>query len=173
MADPSAFRWPVSVSRPIHAPAGRVWDVISSPGNLNQCHPFVEDNSVDEWPGVGSRDTVHYYSGLTMGRRFTDWIDGLGYDLEIGTRGGQTSRVSWRIRPLSDEQSSLIISIEPYLFQRVPLVFRWFLYRIYTRPMLTRYLDCVLQGFEFYIRTGQAVSRNQFGSHRVFSPSSR
>ena len=58
----------------------------------------------------------------------------------------------------------------PYLFQRAPWPLRWLPHHLYLRPLITRYLDAVLKGFEVYITTGEVVRRNQFGSHYVFSP---
>ena len=57
------FRWPVSVSRKIEASPQRIWFAITKPGNLEDCHPFCKKNPVYEWPGVGSKDVIHYYSG--------------------------------------------------------------------------------------------------------------
>ncbi len=54
------------------------------PGNLEPCHPFCLKNPVEHWPGPESRDEVHYLNGLVFERRFCRWLDGAGYDLEIG-----------------------------------------------------------------------------------------
>jgi len=87
----TAFRWPVGVSGVINAPVGEVWAAISAPGNLELCHPFCAENPVEAWPGVGSRDEVHYLNGTVYTRRFHTWIDGVGYDLDIGVPDGRTS----------------------------------------------------------------------------------
>jgi hypothetical protein len=57
--------WNISRTIKIKVPAAKVWDAITRPGSLESCHPFVESNPVQEWPGVGSKDIIHYYSGLT------------------------------------------------------------------------------------------------------------
>ena len=98
------FRWPVSVSRSINTSPQNIWLVISSPGNLEDCHPFCDKNPVAKWPGVGSLDTIHYYSGWVLHREFINWIDGVGYDLTIGRKGGRKSYVSWRI---TEEQENI------------------------------------------------------------------
>ena len=64
------FKWSVSASREIKASAECVWSAISKPGNLEDCHPFCEKNPVYDWPGVGSRDAVYYYSGWILQREF-------------------------------------------------------------------------------------------------------
>ena len=137
-----------------------VWQVISTPGILAECHPFCSQNLVEKWPGVGSKDKIYYYSGLVLEREFTTWIDGVGYDLKARTEEGLRYRVSWRITPEEDLQSSLSITIKPHSEERVEQYAR----------LLGRYLEQVLQGIEYYIRSGNPVSRNQFGSHRLFSP---
>lgn len=164
------FRWPISVTRKISAPPEKVWDVISSRGNLAYCHPFCEKNPVEKWPGVGAHDSVHYYSGLVYVRDFTRWFEGVGYDIEVGRKNGRTSLVSWRVRPERDSESSLTITIKSHAYQQIPLVLRWFPHHFRLRPMLRSYLSAVLKGFEYYIVTGQPVQRNQFGSHSLFSP---
>ena len=37
------------------------------------------------------------------------------------------------------------------------------------KPMLQRYINCVMKGLEYYIKTGNVVSKNQFGGHNFFS----
>lgn len=165
------FKWPVSVAHPIAAPAEKVWQVISMPGNLELCHPFCAKNPVQSWPGEDARDVIQYLSGWIFVRRFCRWINGVGYDLEIGFRNGKTSFVSWRIIPVDMQNSMLQITIYPWLLQNLPAVIRWLPYRLYVIPMLRKYLKSVLKGFEWYITRGEAVPRNRFGSHPWFSTS--
>jgi hypothetical protein len=150
------FKWPVGVAHPIAATPEKVWDVISMPGNLELCHPFCAKNPVEAWPGGGSRDEIHYLSGWVYERRFCRWIDGVGYDLTIGRHGGQTSFVSWRIIPLNIQSCLLRITIYPYDV-------------VWLAPKLRRYLSSVIRGFEWYVIRGEAVPRNQFGTHPWFS----
>jgi len=163
------FKWPVSASCSIDAPADKVWSVISSPGNLELCHPFCAQNPVHEWPGPKSRDEVHYLSGWKFERQFLSWIDGVGYDLEIGRKGGKTSFVSWRIQPSGLASSTLRIVVYPYVLQSWPLILRWLPHRLRLEPLLRSYLESVVRGFEWYIVRGEPVPRNQFGSHPWFS----
>ena len=114
---------------------------------------------------------IHYLGGRVLERRFYRWIEGVGYDLEIGERGGGVSFVSWRILPLDGQSSVLRIAIYPYLLQNIPAAFRWLPYLLYIGPMLERYLSSVVQGFEWYLMRGEPVPRNQFGSHPWFSAS--
>ena len=163
------FKWPVAVAQPIAAPAEEVWKAISMAGNLEPCHPFCARNPVRAWPGKASRDEVHYLGGRVLERRFCRWIDGIGYDLEIGEHGGKVSFVSWRILPVDDQGCVLRIVIYPHLLQNLPAAIRWLPYRLYFAPMLERYLRSVVGGFEWYLRRGEPVPRNQFGSHPWFS----
>ena len=171
-ADPSpGFKWPVAVKRLIAAPSPKVWEVISSPGTLPLYHPFCEKNPVFDWPGPASHDEVHYFNGLVLVRRFTDWLEDVGYDLEIGRADGKTSVVSWRITPVKDRRSSIGITVYPHGLQQIPIAARWFPHLFRLRPQLRRYLRSVVKGLDWFITHGQPVRRNQFGSHRWFSPS--
>lgn len=163
------FRWPVAVTEPIAAPREKVWEVISSPGNLEPCHPFCAKNPVHVWPGDASRDEIHYLSGWVFERRFRTWIEGVGYDLEIGRADGRKSFVSWRIMPMGEGGSTLRIAVYPHVLQDLPVAIRWLPHLLRVRPMLRVYLSSVTQGFEWYITRGEPVPRNQFGSHPWFS----
>lgn len=164
-----AFRWPVSATRLIAAPAQEVWDAISRPGNLELCHPFCEKNPVEVWPGPDSRDEVHYLSGWVYERRFRRWIEGVGYDLEIGRPGGGKSTVSWRVSSIDEQDCTLTITVYPHALQNVPLVIRWLPHVIGLRPRLKSYLESVVRGFEWYVTRGEPVPRDQFGKHPWFS----
>jgi hypothetical protein len=170
-SETSRLRWPVTAERKIAAPVQAVWDAISAPGNLERCHPFCASNPVQVWPGPGSRDEVHYLSGWVYERRFMRWYDGIGYDLEIGRRGGSTSAVSWRITPVDENNCVLRISVYPHALQNWPTAIRWIPYLLRLRPMLRKYLDSVVKGFEWYALRGEPVPRNQFGRHPWFSAS--
>jgi hypothetical protein len=133
------------------------------------CHPFCERNPVQAWPGPGSRDEVHYLSGWVYERRFKNWFEGVGYDLEIGRTGGGQSAVSWRISPVGDESCTLRITVRPDSLQKYPAVIRWVPFLLWLRPKLRSYLDSVVRGFEWYVTRGEPVPRNAFGEHSWFS----
>jgi hypothetical protein len=139
------------------------------PGNLEPCHPFCEKNPVTTWPGVGSRDEVHYLNGLVYERRFSRWIEGIGYDLDIGRIGGRSSFVSWRITPIDDDNCTLGIVVYPHALQGVPVAIRWIPHLLRVRPLLKAYLSSVVQGYEWYVMRGEPVPHNRFGSHPWFS----
>lgn len=165
----SRFRWPVAAAQTIAAPANEVWEAISTPGNLELCHPFCASNPVEVWPGADSRDAVHYLSGWMYERRFLRWHEGTGYDLEIGRPGGSTSAVSWRITPVDNSSCVLKITVYPHVLQNWPAIVRWIPYLLRLRPLLRKYLDSVVRGFEWYVVRGEPVPRNQFGRHPWFS----
>jgi len=102
-------------------------------------------------------------------RQFSRWIDGVGYDLDIGRSGGGSSSVSWRITPIDDQNCYLRITVYPQVLQAVPPVIRWVPHLLRVRPLLKSYLSSVVQGFEWYVTRGEPVPRNQFGSHPWFS----
>ena len=155
---------PITLSQCVEASKEDVWREISKPGNLTDFHPFCQSNLVEIWPGKGSRDKIYYYSGLVLVREFITWIEGDGYDLIASAEDGMRFKVSWRITEEEHGQSCLNLSIRPYNMGNSEKRMKQ-----YSR-LLGKYLDQVLQGFEYYMRTGNPVTRNQFGSHRWFSP---
>ncbi|NIS90391.1 MAG: hypothetical protein GTN98_09980 [Woeseiaceae bacterium] len=157
------------MEKTIAAPAREVWAAMSRPGNLELCHPFCASNPVQQWPGPESRDEVHYLSGWVYEREFRDWIEGEGYDLEIGRAGGGRSHVSWRITPIDEQHCMLGITVCPHALQDLPIVIRWIPHHFKVRPLLRRYLESVVRGFEWYVTKGEPVPRNAFGEHPWFS----
>ena len=155
---------PIPHSQAVPASQEQVWKVISEPGNLEYFHPFCESNPVDNWPGVGSRDRIFYYNGLVLARDFTDWIEGQGYDLIASADKGLQFKVTWRIFKGNEGYCSLKLTIYQVLGQDNDRKVQQ-----YSR-LLAKYLQQVGQGFEYYLRTGEPVTRNQFGAHRLFSP---
>ncbi|MCH8070288.1 MAG: hypothetical protein IID16_13640 [Candidatus Marinimicrobia bacterium] len=163
------FLKPVSKTIKIIASTSKVWKVISRAGNVELCHPFCESNPVEKWPGVESVDYVNYYNGLKYQRIFTDWIEGLGYDLLIGRKNGRKSKVVWRINKSDDACSELKITIYPHKFSQYPKFLKPIIYSFYVQPMLSKYLSSVLKGFQWYITQTKPVKKNQFGPHKWFS----
>ena len=161
----------ISLSQKIAAPVKQVWEVISTPGHLAYCHPFCDKNPVENWSGVGSQDTVYFYSGKLLNRYAKEWIKDVGYDLHLTFPNLDTeAEAIFRISPCPEKTNSilsitLIINVPQYF----PWYFRLILSYFIMRPSLTKYLDSVLKGFEYYITTRKAVERNQFGSHSFFS----
>jgi hypothetical protein len=72
------FKWPIAAAQRIAAPAGKVWDTISMPGNLKLCHPCSAENPAEGWPGSEVRNQAHYLNGLVCERRFCRWIKAVG-----------------------------------------------------------------------------------------------
>ena len=163
------YKWPVAVARKIRANTDQVWKAISTPGNLEKSHPFCASNPVQTWNEAESIDEIHYLNGLVFERKFCNWIEDVGYDLEIGRTEGQKSFVSWRIKSINNCESVLRIAVYPYILQNVAVAFRYVPHFLYVRPMLKKYLSSVVKGFEWSIIRKEPVPRNQFGVHPWFS----
>ncbi len=159
---------PITVREAIAVAPEAVWSVISTPGYLESSHPFCARHPVEVWPGADSVDRVEYYNGRVIERRFTGWIDGVGYDLEVFDANGRQASVSWRITS-RDAGAMLSIALVPRMLDHLPPVRRGFQYAAVVRPMMRRYLRSVVRGVSWRVTTGQSVRRNQFGSHVWFS----
>ncbi len=161
----------IAVSREIEAPPDALWRLLSTPGGVARWHPFLVRNPCERWDGVGSRDTLHYYSGTVIHRTIHRWIDGVGFDLEaVHPLGLRSATVEWRIDERGPARSRLNIALAPYIVRRVPGWARATYMRRIIAPPVSRYLWHVLEGINHTVTTGQAVRRNQFGSHLWFSP---
>ena len=99
-------------TRAVQTGADQMWQVISTPGYLELCHPFCERNPVQRWAANGARDTIHYYGGRVVHRRFTTWLERVGYDLVVVDNVGvEQARVRWRIEPESNAACRLTVSL--------------------------------------------------------------
>ncbi len=174
-------RQPFAHTRHISVPATRLWNVISTPGYLESCHPLVEKNLTEAWPGRDSRDTVVYYGGDILHRHFTDWYEGVGYNIDVcNPKVKKSYRVTWRIQEHAPAESSLTIAIAPTTdkyadkhTRGTARLLTWLQHHIGRRLMAIWYLSLVLKGIEHVATTGQTVRRNQFGPYPVFSPPNR
>ena len=159
----------VRVSHIIEAAADYVWQVISQPGQLPRYHPFCQATTVLKWPGVGAKDTVSYYSGVHYERDFVTWLEGVGFDIEVGPPSRKTARVEWRITAQGERRSELAITVIPYLKADLSAPRK----RAYQQRLfgdtIAQYLDSVVRGVGHVATTGRAVQKNQFGSHPLYS----
>ena len=150
----------------------KLWEVISTPGILEFCHPFCKENKVTRWAEVGAQDTIQYYNGLKLHRLFTEWNTGKGYKLLIGQGRYATAKVVWEITAKEDEISVLSISINIYsdiALKRYSKFLRGAIEKFYLLPNMSNYVKDVVKGFKYYIETGQSIEKNQFGNNRMFS----
>lgn len=160
---------PVCLCRAIKAPSMTIWKAISQPGHLKLFHPFCQANEVYQWPGIGAQDSITYHSGLHFQRDFINWIEGIGYDLEIGPPPEKTARVVWRIKPLNKDCSEVMIEVTPYLQADLPESRKLAYQRRAFGKIVELYLDSVLKGIDHFVTSGQVVRKNQFGTHPVYS----
>ena len=147
----------------------QLWELISRPGNLNDCHPFCKENEALDWDGSNHIDRLEYLNGMTYIRQFLNWNEGEGYDLIIGEDNGPQSYVVWQITERDDKKSSLSITVYPYLLANLNKALSFLPFVLYIRPKLRTYLKSVLGGFAYYAEHDQPVPRNHWGKHSWFS----
>ncbi|MBJ03521.1 MAG: hypothetical protein CMB65_02340 [Euryarchaeota archaeon] len=147
----------------------KLWELITSPGHLNNCHPFCKTNDIIRWEDDCHEDVLTYLNGLTYKRVFQNWDPGYGYDLLIGEENGPQSHVVWKIHEIAENQSSLTITVYPYLLTHWPRILSFIPFSIWIKPRLGRYLDSVLSGFDYFIKKNEQVPRNFKGKHPWFS----
>jgi len=146
----------------------QLWNVISAENNLNDTHPFCKTNEKINWTDDDHKDKLVYLNGLTFIREFSEWFEGIGYNLWIGTKHGPKSYVEWRIKEHT-HGSELTITVFPYLLRNWPKLISFLPYYLYINPKLTSYLNSVVGGFKWYLDKGTSVPRNHFGKHPWFS----
>ncbi len=162
------YNWCVTGTLETSISKSNLWNIISSPSNLELFHPFCEKNPTISWPGLNSTDQIYYYNGLILQREFIEWNEGQGYDLLIGEEGGPKSFVSWKINEIED-RSRLSVSVYPHIYNRGNKLINFTPFTLIVKPSLTSYINSVMMGLEYYIKMGIKVKKNQFGGHSYFS----
>ena len=161
-------RLPVSCSKKFQMSVEQLWDMISSPGNLNTAHPFCKSNEVITWDEE-HKDRLEYLNGRTYIRNFQTWTPNEGYTLLIGEENGSQSYVVWNLERISDSESSLTITVYPFILAKLPRLLAYLPHVLWVKPRLEAYLNSVVGGFQYYSKKGETVPRNHFGKHKWFS----
>lgn len=162
------YHWSITGIQEVSINSKDLWEIISTPSNLENFHPFCLKNPVIKWPGEKSIDEVHYYNGLILERNIENWFDKKGYDLFIGKKDGKQSFVSWEIQEISGK-TSLKITIYPWIYNQGFKIIQFLPFFIFVKPQLQKYINSVLKGLNYFINNNKPVIKNQFGSHRLFS----
>lgn len=159
----------VSYSKNISVSHEKIWDLISSPSNLERCHPYCKSNEINKWSNGNYNDELTYLNGLTYVRNFLDWNPGKGYDLLIGESDGPQSYVIWEITQISERKCNLKITVYPYILANWGRFLSYLPFKIWIKPRLKKYLYSVISGFEYVIMNEEPIPRNYFGEHPWFS----
>tara|TARA_Y100000766_G_C18753882_1_gene529907 strand:+ start:311 stop:808 length:498 start_codon:yes stop_codon:yes gene_type:complete len=149
--------------------AVELWDLISTPGNLNYAHPYCLSNEIISWDSNGHSDRIIYLNGRNYVRKFNLWEEKQGFTLQIGEENGPQSFVKWEISTISANKTVLKITVYPYILSKFPRPFRKILHKFWVQPRLKKYLNSVLLGFLYYSENGISVPKNHFGKHPWFS----
>jgi len=162
------YNWKVSYEEKINYSIDSLWDLISSPSNLELFHPFCKSNTIKKWPGKNSIDVLVYLNGLTYVRKFYSWKKHKGYSLFIGEKNKGQSYVIWEIYNKNESQF-LKITVHPYFLRSCPSWISYIPYKFVVIPALESYLKSVIGGINYYLRTKSKIPKNYFGTHKWFS----
>ena len=161
-------KWKAEYVEEIQASSSQLWDLISSPSNLELFHPFCKSNTTIKWPGENSIDELIYLNNLNYVRRFHSWDELKGYSLFIGEKGKGQSFVVWEIY-FKKESLFLKITVYPYFMRSFPKLISYIPYKLIVIPALEAYLKSVIGGINYYLTTKTKTPKNYFGHHKWFS----
>ena len=68
-----------------------------------------------------------------------------------------------------NKRTEIEIKVYPYIFNQGSVILNILPFTIFSKPLLTNYLDSVTLGLKYYAETGNVVSKNQFGKNIWFS----
>ena len=154
----------VSYAKEFNTDRSTLWALVSTPNNLNDCHPFCQSNKVVKWGDGEYSDILVYLNGRTYLRRFQSWSEGSGYSLLIGEEDGPQSYVVWHIDSLSTSQSRLTITVYPFILAK--LLWLYTSLSLGTPPVLL--FQFFLSGFLCHVERIEPVLRTHFGKPPFF-----
>ena len=157
-------KWKAQFELKIDATKSQIWELISSPSNLELFHPFCKSNKVIIWSGK----KLVYLNGLTYKREFYSWEKSKGYSLFIGEKEKEQSYVVWEIFDIN-ESNYLKITVYPYILRDMPKLISYLPYKFIVIPTLESYLKSVIRGVNYYLTTKNKTPKNYFGYHKWFS----
>ena len=160
--------WKAEYEEEIQASSTQLWELISSPSNLELFHPFCKSNLIIKWPGKNSIDELIYLNDIRYIRNFCSWDELKGYSLYIGEKDKGQSYVEWEIFN-KNKSVFLKISVYPYFMRNFPRIVSYFPYKLIVIPALENYLKSVIKGINYYLKTKSKTPKNYFGKHKWFS----
>ena len=83
-------------------------------------------------------------TGLIYEREFYKWIDGVGYDLVVGKRNGEKSKVL-ASKEICESECMISIEVGSAFLLRYFKVLRFFIHVFWLRPKLRQYLEQLLR----------------------------
>ena len=89
----------------------------------------------------------------------------------VGPLSGKISFARWRIEESASGACSFSIEVTSYIRNEVSSEDRSRYETTVIKAAIPPYLDAVVQGVAYYVETGEPVIRNQFGAHKIYSPS--
>ena len=156
-------------SKIFNVSSAKLWKIISDKGGLSKVHSYTKNVEVIKWNGKETIDRLTYYSGMKLDRRFFSWIEGVGYDITIihyAVNGSEEDlgNISFRIKDMGKNKSELTITARPTFPPEVATIAqkKEALETGY-KPDIDKYFQSLLNGIEYYLKTGKVVKRNQFG----------
>ena len=159
----------ISAQIQIDISPNNLWKIVTAPGHLKNYHPFCENHEKSAWDGVGCKDKSKSYAGKIINREIINWVEGAHYQIKMNNNDTHDTRVSFDV--FEEEGNTFYkITIITNAYRNMPRPLWYFLSFLIIIPSYKKYLHSQLQGLKFYSETGKKVRRNQFGSHKKYSP---
>lgn len=161
----------IAGSIPVKASAEALWQIFTTPGHLKKFHPFCKyHQKVKSWKKIGDIDNAEFYSGKEMQRRLIGFKPLESYTIQMQNMDGKNTQVCFSIEKINDKTAKASVHIKTDAYRKIPRPLWPFFVRLYLRKSYKNYLNSILNGLKYYSETGKPVRRNQFGSHKKFSP---
>ena len=131
-------------------------------------HPFVKTHSTPDLPiEAGSTDSLQYNSGIVINRTYGETEIGPDY---------LTSHVDVSVSGMEDQLAGYVRTTLRASDTGTPnqclcevTLERANEWSDAESSLSRQYLDQMLQGFAYYLETGEPVTKNQFGPHPIYS----
>ena len=180
--NPNHIKWTCSTSKrdlvtivatsKLNHSAEEMWAILSKAGYLTDVNQYVEENTSDQWAGVGNEDFFRYRNGKEFTRTLESWDENEGIRLKLAALKPKKQKnqiwVHFLYNENEDKTIDFSITIKVDSFRNVPRPLWWLYASSKVEHRYKSYMTHLMQGYEHYLRTGKAVKPNQFGSNKTF-----
>ncbi len=154
----------------INCPQEKLWDLLRTPEHLKLTHPYCKDHIAEKWGVVGAKDTLVFNNDNKVIREVL-FLDDHFFILSLTQveKPENDIKVKFEAHKLLDDKCELYMTVSVDSFRKIPRPIWWLYAKYKVAPSYDLYIGSVIEGYKYYLETGEVVQKNQFGYHKEYS----
>lgn len=153
----------------IDTSVNHLWEVLTESGHLKNFHPYCDYHKKSKWDGIGCKDEARFYSGKLVNREVIAWKDGEYFQIKMNNNDSHRIEVVFEV--IEEKREVFFrVTIDTDAYRKTPRPIWYLVAKFVLVPSYKKYFNSICNGLKYYCETGKKVTRNQFGSHKKYSP---